>query len=579
MSTKYFKAIELSKAALATEDRFEKDKQICESIQLFKELCRDQHTSVEQKYQYMLTFMKYYPPEGLDILCSYRDGLGFTHGNFRKTIEDVLVKYCQGDTCQGAFEGACIDTNASIISPFERLNTAVTLFNNGSYHICHSCFESICTDETMPYEYRVDACRFLYATEQEDYCGLAQEILVEIIDNTSIPSDKRYRIIAGFIKNGLSTTLNIQKLQIPYNENFVYLLQNTFFNNDQNGVRERILSGQHLLQMKCVTDDDKKEIENVFFTIAEDSERYDMNTHADAADVILRCGTTNDVRKRARDVIRRLGVSSTGDKFIGTLEQRAQSIYDDGQNIHDEHINACIERFIIKICEDLTGEIPDYPQVNNEVSELIRSSVTEPEKKYNAFKALNRIAIDTAVFTRLKTSIAEVLIHVYRRIKNWVNETNISGRFKELKCENPEVTYQDAEQQVKNEKETMEKRLVEELVEMDETCSSGHAYRLVNVFSEFDLEIMISWDDQIKANISGRMDKRLRELDQDTRDDLTEGALLNAPEEVRKKYKDYMTSAITEIRKELFTEFVTARYITKDIFEKAFEKGAKIWLE
>jgi len=59
----------------------------------------------------------------------------------------------------------------------------------------------------------------------------------------------------------------------------------------------------------------------------------------------------------------------------------------------------------------------------------------------------------------------------------------------------------------------MRKRLLEELEEMSGTCSSGFATRLINVISGFsDFSIRISYEDQIIANFTGRLNAAARQI-------------------------------------------------------------------
>ena len=59
----------------------------------------------------------------------------------------------------------------------------------------------------------------------------------------------------------------------------------------------------------------------------------------------------------------------------------------------------------------------------------------------------------------------------------------------------------------------MQKRLIEELVEMSGTCSSGFAGRLVNVISGFgDFNLRISFRDQIIANFTGRLNAKAKDI-------------------------------------------------------------------
>ena len=63
-------------------------------------------------------------------------------------------------------------------------------------------------------------------------------------------------------------------------------------------------------------------------------------------------------------------------------------------------------------------------------------------------------------------------------------------------------------------KEELTKRLIQELSDSAGTCSSGYLSRLVNVLSGYDdnFRIRISWEDQIVANFSGRLNARVRKI-------------------------------------------------------------------
>jgi hypothetical protein len=62
----------------------------------------------------------------------------------------------------------------------------------------------------------------------------------------------------------------------------------------------------------------------------------------------------------------------------------------------------------------------------------------------------------------------------------------------------------------------MYKRLFEELEEMSGTCSSGFATRLINVISGFgQFNIRISYEDQIVANFTGRLNTEARKISEE----------------------------------------------------------------
>jgi hypothetical protein len=106
--------------------------------------------------------------------------------------------------------------------------------------------------------------------------------------------------------------------------------------------------------------------------------------------------------------------------------------------------------------------------------------------------------------------------------------------------------------------EEMNKRLLEELFEMAGTCSSGFATRLINTISGFgDFSVRISWKDQITANLSGRLNARIRDMDDLRLQEkvLSEMTIESSRYDVRKNFLKFLRKHILEIRGELYEEF------------------------
>ncbi len=116
-------------------------------------------------------------------------------------------------------------------------------------------------------------------------------------------------------------------------------------------------------------------------------------------------------------------------------------------------------------------------------------------------------------------------------------------------------------------------RLFEELVEMNETCASGHLGRLMNVptgITEDIDHISIDFRSQINGNIQGRLNAAIQAIkDEDIQGNLMAGMITTDPAEPdRCIYIDYVEGELLpQIREELFEEFVGGDYLTKEIFE------------
>jgi len=502
-----------------------------EARKIYSQLCLLPTLTPNDRLKALTSYLKHIPEEGADMLARFRDMVGFLRGAECDNMVRILVQV----------------TRSQAIGSHERMITAVSLYNHSQFDVCYDCFSDLACDTSVMVKYRVEATRYLFASENDDHLQTAQEALLEIIDSASYPSEFRYSVIAGFISTtGIGTMLNVQKLKVPYDEEFVYSLQTAFFYNKSNGVRERILSGQHMLAMRCVDDVEKKSVGDTLLAVATDDDVKDQNIRGDAADVVLRLGTP-DQRRIARQVIADLGFATVeGNK--GNLLERTRTIYSNAQNVHDDKTHECVERFIERIVNETNVALRQYNEVHQEVTEMIRRKGGDQATKFKAYKALNRVSVDTATFTKLKVTIAEVFIHVWIRIQ----------------------------QKEDGKRENLEDRMFEELVDMSDTCSSGHAARFVNVLSLDDATLVISWESQIKANIVGRMNARIQAIeDEDQRGSASMGCLDDAEPEDVKAYKDFIMKNVVTLRAELRKEFVGEGYIREAEFNEYFERGVK----
>jgi len=532
---------------LTDAENFVRDTEnVNKALKIYKELCLSSTINPNDKIEVVTSLLHYIPDEGREMLIRLRDMIPFSFGNEQRNLIKLLTLICKN----------------SEIESHERCITAITLYNQAFYDVCFDCFGSIATDKNVIVKYRVEACRYLFFSEIPDNKELSQECLIEILENhglipqdekgspTLLPSDQRYKIIAGFIsKTGFSSYLNAKKVPVVYDEEFVCGLQSTIFYDVENGIRERILSGQHLCSMDCVATDEKETICNMLLYVVRD-ENYEENIRADAADVVLRLGK-KEQSDIARQLITELGYSALGKK--GSLMDRIKTVYNNSQNIHDETISKHVDKFIDKIIEDsnILQQDVKFETVQKEVTKMIKGNNMELNNRYKVYGALNRISLDTAEFTKNKITMAQLFVQVWLRIKNYYDDV----------------------------RKMLEERLIQELMEMGNTCSSGHAGRLVNVFAGIDGDISISYEDQIIANLSGRIKARIRDIpDQDVRTSVSMATFPDANEEDIEIYRKFIGDTLEELHEELYNEFVGDGYISKENFENHFAKAKTSWV-
>jgi uncharacterized protein (UPF0147 family) len=495
-------------------------------IKKLNEISQEFNYSPEQKLCILEKIIKTkeYEEFVLECLWKLRDIIPFINGYDLEDNIELLYKITLSDN----------------FSSHERLITATCLCNHGYILKCYQSYFSIASDVNAELMNRVEAAKFLFSSDNEDYQQKSQDIIIEIIDDMKYSSEKRYNIIASFItRSGIRTFLNKSKLRIGYDELFVSGLQNIFFHNSQNGVRERILSGQHLLQMNCTSEEEHVEIENYFLTEIAQNESYDENTRADAADVILRLSSSTEQKLRARKIIGQIGTSSK-ENSKNTLIEKAKTIYTNSQNVHDftDQADSIIQKLIE---ENVSLTAKKFTEIHNIVASYTRNTISDREKRFKILKALNRISIDTATFTSYNSTVAEIFVLVWLKVE----------QSEELKI-----------------------RLLEELIDMNDTCSSGHVARLINTISNYDDSITfnISWEQQFISNFVGRMNAKIR----DCPDPLIQSSLTLAIAELgdekdKKIYQDFILENTPLIRDELYKEFVNEKHISVGEFDKYFE--------
>jgi hypothetical protein len=535
--------------------RNENNKNLDRAISKSIVLLNNPIVSTDEKFYLFCKLLKYDDITSnlsVDILCKWRDSLRFLKGVDEQLTLDILY----------------LIIRESNISSHERIVTATLLYNTCHIDICYKAFSELIYDENMDVSHRLDAIKFLFATGEDEERGTAQDCLMVIITDHKYKCELRYSAIASYITNkGIVTTINANKLKIPYDELFVYSLQIQFFHDENNEVKYRILSGQHLLQMTNSSEEDKTEVTAILFSISTDVS-YSENVRADAADVILRLGNSFN-RAKARKIITDMGLSADGKKkrlFVGP-----KSIYENSQNVHTEsiskHVEAFIERMLApsenKNCGG-SDESPyniakySYQQVSDEISNYLHELTAV--KKVDAFArnavygALHRISVDTATFTKHNATLSEILIFVWSRINSSEFDAETTSHLK--------------------------MRMIDELSDMNDTCSSGYASRFVNALSTVDDTLHIDWSEQLEANVSGRMNAKIRDCqDDEIKGGIVLGMMEGADESYIKIYLDFVTEGLEQVENELFEEFVKEGHIKETNFKEYMNVIKNNWLK
>jgi hypothetical protein len=366
-----------------------------------------------------------------------------------------------------------ISTNCKI-NAFLKITTAKSLcYFNPKQVIGYQALNIICEkfdyeqDNSLSTPVKIDAISLLMNNDL--YKKQSLQYFCEIINNIKLDCDYRYK-----------TILSLENKTIPEKNYFIKQSAIQFFNNTENKIFYRILAGQLIIQKYNDNSSDTHNTENILLSFASDT-LLDYNLRADSADVILKLGSEQN-KIKAKEIIMILG------RTTGTVN----NIFQNSQNVHTQEIEdsvvEAIEFLSTVETKTITG-IPGSPYitfqyVKKEIEKKILKSDTEYKNKKDSIDiSLNRIYLDRALYSKFNYTLINILLKIWTYICSHQSETE------------------------------MKKRLLEELIEMSGTCSSGFAGRLVNVISGFgNFNLRISFRDQIIANFTGRLNAKARDI-------------------------------------------------------------------
>lgn len=437
-----------------------------------------------------------------------------------KNLEDYLCALCQTPQLPLTY----------------RIDCAKSLPMDLGYKHIHELFSNEADGmRALPTPVRVQTV--MYLIDSEEHKQDAREWLCGIVSDDSINCLYRFRTIQGLESHFMSTIVPRRRIRrgeepapvtVPVidekkREAFLYharYISAKFIQDTQNLFTYRVLACQYMME-KCEPDEaEQTACEQFLLNVAEDVQLAE-DLRADACDVILQYGSDE-----ARDAARRLLF------VLGGGDHARNNIYKNSQNVHVR----AIEESVQKIVDHLSTYFPEngkmytFPDVYDDILSRLVSDDNKEEKD-NVEGALTRISIDRAVYGHSNMALSTILAKVWTYIQN-----------SEFRTE-------------------LEKRLIEELVESNNKCSSGYAGRIVNTLSGFDekMSVTISFEDQIVSNLEARLNTRIRSLEDPERvekilDEMTTPVI---EFDKRSNFLRFFREHISKIREEMYSEFCT----------------------
>ena len=378
------------------------------------------------------------------------------------------------------------------------------------------------------------------------FLDVLKYLLVEDLIEHEDVQDDMHKCIAWFFNEEKLTaefkyktilSMHRDSDRVVYKEHLNYLYSAFFFST--NSIQYKILSSQYIIPNIPTYN---SEVIFAILSIAEDSETP-YNQRADAADILIRLGP-DSVKNKGKNIIDQL---AKGDQTA------IPTLFSNRQNVHDENIEASVRDFLLQLGGDTfpMTKVGDgereltFDDVYSELCPMV--DILKMSSKIEAINgSLLRIKIDQILYPGSQTLLT-IFIKIYSRIS---------------KHEHREALFQ---------------RLFDELIDMDDTCSSGHASRLVNVFSGVDnFNINIGFRKQIRGNISGRLSKLIQDVTTETRRDELIDQMTNEIDN-RPMWNAFFRTHIGAIKHELEIEYISGGYLTEEQFSIFFKDALQFF--
>lgn len=520
--TEKFRDLEVTKETLSNVSRCIRSKDDYKSKADFLNRARlfeSESTESTEIEKYMET------SESLVVLNAYIAANASTIENGKIVHGDPLIMKELFDLCE-------VLINSPLWLSEEKMGLALSFFLVEEFSYCYPLFHQILKSSTVRIYEKAEACKFLYYSGKEEYINDIEKYTIEIINNTELSDDYRYQTIACYVSElglkskyltenltttGVDTLLvtNLFKhfITIPCHPDklilaYSFLLEQTADESIKPSVEDSLLEMAKSETFKGVDDPNKI-----------------IRIRADAADVLYR--TSEIHREEAGRIITILGQSENEHEINKT-------VYTNSENIH--LMNENMIEYLEKNFSTNKQKFVKIDEIIRDIEILCEKADMLMNNRIKIRKSLDRIMLDPSKFTRYNITLTTVLIIIYNKIYSF------------------------------DKKNALLERLLEELIDMSETCSSGHIKRLINVMTGFDTDLKEIMDIslQLEANIKARINKKIQSSE--NVEDLVDG--MDKDSENHTLYIQTILKFFEDIKQELEKEFIEQGFLSSDKFSE-----------
>lgn len=403
----------------------------------------------------------------------------------------------------------------------------------------------ICHCSKLPYSIRLTCSDTLFYVESSQSNGLESlNQLVDDVEFTKLHFAIRVKYIIRLIKNG--------------KEERVSLLHSILCRDDTTHVHSRFreikslktsLNVDYMLNC-CIDFLDSKLNWNwqdyiilacqLILSLKESHTTFQINKALKSLSKIALSNSKHEIRADASDnLLRYDSKHPIGKQVLDELRGNPMNLYEDEENVHTEEIQSSSLEVIKYLNVFCSEDVKGTPELDSfETCRQFYLALAFDTEDFERIQfALRRIEVDSSLTSGC------TLKHLFKMVHFYIE---------------------------RNQHRTeLQKRMLEELTEMSGTCSSGYCTRLLNVLSGFgECSLSIGWQEQIKANLMGRLNAILK--DEADRDLILE-QMTNIHLADRKNFLEFFARNISTIKENMYDEFKT--HLSDDLWDLYFKEA------
>lgn len=437
------------------------------------------------------------------------------------------------------YELSMLIINNKLFLPEEKFDLAVSFFTIGAIEYCYSMFLAILKSPYTRANEKAEACKFLYYADDDQYIPEIEKYTMEILENDELEDRFKYETIACYLSNlGLKTKYIHTRL--PTDGVDHELVTNLFLKFVDMDIHPdyKILGYTTLLEQEhdesIKPDIEKRLLEmakSTSFSKVDDEDKYKIHRiRADAADVVVR-RPDSPYNKEAFEIVMELGEQEEDLEINRT-------VYTNAENVH--LLNDKALEYVEQIYSQGFKKFTKIENVVRDIELMADRYQLSLEDRALIRKSLDRLILDSSRFTKFKITMTTILLCLYNEITNHKSKKRLMAR------------------------------LLEELIDMAETCASGHAKRLINTMVGYTdkLEGIMDITHQLEANVKARVMASINHMKEGPEKDAIVDAM-SSDSDNRDVFKDHVEKVFRGgIEQELVEEFVVGGFISREKFDK-----------